>query len=166
LISLRYDEKSKLLIENYKYKWHKSLNNIFSEYLKKTFELLLDKENIKTKEIIITWTPLFFFDFLKRWYNHSYILAKNLNSDKHKFLRIFIKKRSTVPQAKLKKQERIRNLKNAFAIRKKYNQFIKWKTLLIVDDVISTWSTANNLAKLLKDSGAKKVYGLFLATWV
>ncbi|NCP77509.1 hypothetical protein GW830_05315 [bacterium] len=36
--------------------------------------------------------------------------------------------------------------------------------MILIDDVISTGSTANECAKLLKKNGAKRVFGLFLAT--
>jgi predicted amidophosphoribosyltransferase len=35
---------------------------------------------------------------------------------------------------------------------------------VIVDDVISTWTTTSEIAKLLKNEWIKKVYGLCLAS--
>jgi predicted amidophosphoribosyltransferase len=41
---------------------------------------------------------------------------------------------------------------------------IQWKDIILIDDVISTGSTANECAELLKKNGAKHVFWLFLAT--
>ena len=40
---------------------------------------------------------------------------------------------------------------------------IKGKTILLVDDVYTTGSTLNECSKVLKDTGASKIYTLTLA---
>jgi predicted amidophosphoribosyltransferase len=70
----------------------------------------------------------------------------------------------TKHQAKLDRSHRLRNVRNSFTFRKKYLAEIVGKDIVLVDDVISTGSTANECAELLKKNGAKRVFGLFLAT--
>ncbi len=53
-------------------------------------------------------------------------------------------------------------MQNAFSIRKP--KLIKGKSVIVVDDVITTGTTILELAKMLKENGATKVYALSIAT--
>jgi ComF family protein len=55
----------------------------------------------------------------------------------------------------LNSHERILNISGAFMV--KYPHYIKNKHIIIVDDVITTGATANELAKVLKLHGASQV---------
>ncbi len=68
-----------------------------------------------------------------------------------------IKKQST-----LSYNERIKNVKDKFAVRKPDK--IERKTLLLIDDICTTGATLNECAKTLKDSGAYRVYAATFAT--
>lgn len=57
--------------------------------------------------------------------------------------------------------QRQANVRDAFAIRRGH-QFAG-KTICLVDDVKTTGATLNECAKVLKEAGAKKVYGLVIA---
>ncbi len=62
--------------------------------------------------------------------------------------------RYTLSQAKLSREERLRNLDGAFAMRKK----LPGKSVFLVDDVFTTGATADECAKILKlDGGVEKV---------
>jgi len=64
------------------------------------------------------------------------------------------RKRSRI-QKKLKRTERLENMKGSIVIKGKSP-----KTALIIDDVITTGSTMEVCAQILKENGAEKVYGL------
>jgi len=64
----------------------------------------------------------------------------------------------------LSKQERKINLINSFKIAKNKIDNIDKKTFIIVDDVISTGSTINEISKILKEKGAEKVIWLCVAS--
>ena len=66
--------------------------------------------------------------------------------------------KNTVTQTALTKTSRRENLKNAFEVTS--IKEIKNKNVLVIDDVITTGSTLDAIAKTLKENGAKKVYGL------
>ncbi|WP_439405883.1 ComF family protein [Legionella bozemanae] len=59
---------------------------------------------------------------------------------------------NTEPQASLDGEQRQKNLRHAFKVKK-----IPWHHVAIVDDLLTTGSTANELARALKKSGVKKV---------
>ncbi|MBP2651808.1 MAG: phosphoribosyltransferase [Firmicutes bacterium] len=67
----------------------------------------------------------------------------------------------TVPQWTLEAKERRKNVKGAFIVTRP--ESVKGKTILLVDDIVTTGITLNECAKTLKASGAKAVFGLGLA---
>ncbi len=67
----------------------------------------------------------------------------------------------TKSQASLKLAERKQNVVGAFKVINK--SVVKGKTILVVDDVYTTGSTVNEVAKVLLKNGASKVYVLTLA---
>jgi predicted amidophosphoribosyltransferase len=55
-------------------------------------------------------------------------------------------------------------LKDCFQINKKKVDIIDKKNIIIVDDVVSTWATLNEIAKQLKLNWANKVIWLCFAS--
>lgn len=162
-VALEYTDELKTELEAYKYYSKQEKKELFLPKLLECFELFC-LENTD-RDAIITTVPLHFLSRLKRGYNHSEILAKALaKQEGNIFYSLLRKSRMTKHQAKLSRSERLRNIRNSFAFRKKYLQTITWKDIILVDDVISTGSTANECAGILKKNGAKRVFGLFLAT--
>ena len=102
-----------------------------------------------------------------RGYNQSMMIAKGFcNSEKSGALElkngIVYKKIDTLPQAKItNKKRRLENVKGVFEI--KNEEKIKGRTFIIIDDVVTTGGTMNEIMKILKKAGAKKVYGFAVA---
>lgn len=77
---------------------------------------------------------------------------------------VLLRTRYTKPQMKTdSREERLHNLKNAFTIVKDKEETIKGKSLWLIDDVATTGTTLEECAKLLKQHGAKTVFGIVLA---
>lgn len=136
------------------YLWEKLLENIKLHSLK-------EKQNL-----LLISTPMFFLKKIMRWYNQSEILVKNISKNFliNYDLKLIKKTKLTKSQSHLKRIERIKNLKNAFILNEKKLKKYKNKTFIIVDDVVSTWSTINEIAKLLKSNWVKKVYAICIAS--
>lgn len=94
---------------------------------------------------------------LKRGYNQSLFIVKGISQitkkpfDEHAIKRI----RNTETQTHLHLQERIENVRGAFNIKNRSK--ISGKKILIVDDVCTTGSTVNEVARTLLDAGAKEI---------
>jgi len=86
-------------------------------------------------------------------------IAKLLNIDYVKDA--LVKKKNTPPQTSLIAEERRRNLKGAFDLKKR--EKIKGKTVLLVDDVYTTGSTLRECSRVLIQGGAQEVRALTLA---
>ncbi len=61
--------------------------------------------------------------------------------------------KGTKPQKALSKKERIKSLRNSFLVTKPLNG----KSIVIVDDVMTTGATVNSLATELKRAGAGSI---------
>lgn len=70
-----------------------------------------------------------------------------------------IRSKATEPQINLAPKERSKNVRNAFVINRKSPDYasMRGKNILVVDDVVTTGTTINELAKCLKKAGAAKV---------
>jgi competence protein ComFC len=129
------------------------------------WKVLLSYYKVTEKDIIL-WVPMSFWKKLRRWYNQSHFIAKKVSKICFAQYRkdILKKKKSTRQQSKLSRQQREENLKDCFQINKKKVDIIDKKNIIIVDDVVSTWATLNEIAKQLKLNWANKVIWLCFAS--
>ncbi|MDR2170918.1 MAG: ComF family protein [Planctomycetaceae bacterium] len=65
--------------------------------------------------------------------------------------------RATALQYHLSDRARAKNVANAFEINPKKINLLKDKRILLVDDILTTGSTCNEITKLLKNAGAKDI---------
>ncbi len=99
----------------------------------------------------------------ERGFNQSLLLAKVLASylgTQLDYLSL-IRKRYTRAQTGLKREERRKNVKDAFSVLN--SEIIEDKNIILVDDVFTTGHTLNECARTLKKSGAIAVICLTLA---
>jgi ComF family protein len=105
--------------------------------------------------------PLSITGLRNRGFNQSLLLAKAFSDKKDIPLVMdgLLKCRETGPQIGLSAKERTKNLKDAFRTSRRFDG----KRVLLVDDVMTTGSTANECAKQLLKAGAEDVSVLTLA---
>lgn len=127
---------------------------------------------ILQKSDLLIPVPMTFWKRLKRKYNQAELLCieilkivKNFNdNDFDKKIiytpRLLKKIKSTHPQEGLSRKQRQINLRGAFDVEKKYVRLLKGKNVTLVDDVMTTGSTLNECAKILKKYGAKNVFAI------
>lgn len=158
----------KKAIWDLKYHHKKYLGLRLGELLYET--LLEDIYDIETytkgSPIIVIPVPMSIKKINTRKYNQAYIIAKGFCSkNKKSFIlknNIIFKGKDTLPQAKItNRKRRLENIKGVFNI--KNSKLIKNKTIIIIDDVTTTGGTINEIIKILKKSGAKKVIGFAVA---
>lgn len=97
--------------------------------------------------------PLHWFRYLQRGYNQSVLLAEELSRWTGIPVARRLKRiRNTKHQAFLEREDRKKNIKGAFIVRKP--EQIKGKRVLLLDDVMTTGSTLAECAKILTKAGA------------
>ena len=67
-----------------------------------------------------------------------------------------IRKKRTIQQARLKRDKRKTNLIDAFSV--KGDEIYKNRSILLLDDVITTGATLTVAANTLLNAGVKKIY--------
>ena len=113
---------------------------------------------------IITCVPMFYKKEKERGYNQSQLIAKSL-AEKIcvPFEELCIKIKDTSSQTNFNTKERMENIKDSFAFNTKFKRLIKNKIICIVDDVITTGATTNEISKILIENGAKECHVLTFA---
>ena len=110
---------------------------------------------------MIVPVPLHWRRKLRRGFNQSCLLAKQVKSKDKLISTDLVRIRNTAQQWNLTPPQRRRNVKGAFAVRKGHP--FKGKAVLLIDDISTSGATLNECAKTLKAAGAKKVYAAVLA---
>ena len=117
--------------------------------------------NDKTRPDCIIPVPLHARRLISRGYNQSVELSRpiarqlGVKLDTHSCKRV----RNTIPQSDLPAKKRQGNVRNAFSVIKG----ISYSHVLLIDDVITTGSTVNELARTLYRAGVAKVDALACA---
>lgn len=100
---------------------------------------------------------------LKRGYNQAEEIARRL-SDVWEIPvdgSYLVRRANTIAQKNLQNTERMLNLKEAFEI---HGPAGKYKSVIVIDDIYTTGSTANACAVQLKAAGVQKVFNAVLLT--
>jgi len=102
--------------------------------------------------VVISWIPSHRYRrYFVKWYNQSYLLAKELWKNLWiQYVEILKKNKNTKSQASLDRDGRLNNLKKAFILHDPNYILSHIDTVILVDDVTTTGSTINEVAKLIK----------------
>lgn len=155
-----YNPFLKELILTYKFSNKRYLSKVLSELLiEKIF-----KEGLHKKTDLLVSVPIHKETLIKRGFNQIDLLLDEIQKELGLSISKdnLIKERLTKEQAKLSEIDRYKNLKNSFKVLDK--ELLKDKTILLVDDMITTGSTVEECAKVLKENQANKVVVLTIAT--
>lgn len=143
------------LIHQLKYRGHTDAVGFLARYYRRKVLARLPRG-----DWVVTAVPLAKERQRQRGFNQSAILAKKLTEPVYDYVELLIKKRETKPQVKLNKTERQKNLLRSFAHKKGAEVP---EQVIIVDDVITSGSTLKEVAKVLRQAGAQKVWALTIA---
>ena len=114
---------------------------------------------------VLTAVPLGHDRLIERGFNQALEIAKPLSRLLGVPLQHALIKRhhDTQQQAKLHPEERHRNLRNAFIVPPQAVMQIRGRHIGVVDDVMTTGATLNELARTLKRFGASRVTNFVFA---
>ncbi len=113
---------------------------------------------------VIFPVPLHKVKLRTRGFNQAEIMAMELGkiSNNLPIKHLIVRRINTGAQAKLGRVERLSNLARAFCL-KDGEVCREIDLVIIVDDVITTGSTINEIARILKQAGVRRVWGLAFA---
>ncbi len=108
-------------------------------------------------QVVLVPVPMHKDKLKKRGYNQAALLAEQIG----KLMGLPVesglveRKKRTVSAKLLSERERAMTLKNAFKIGQ---NGVKWKTALIIDDIMTTGATVDGVAKTLAEAGAERIF--------
>lgn len=141
----------------------------FAEQMAKHFLESPLAEDLRGKSLLVLAVPLTKQRQNKRGYNQAQALAKIItkklneagmyatNDDE-----VLTKTRETGIQKHLSSKERAQNAKGAYHVHKR--KLCAGKTILLIDDILTTGATGSECARILQSAGASAVYLLTIAS--
>ncbi len=114
-------------------------------------------------DFLLVPVPLHERKLRERGFNPAEEIAKKLSESSNVPVlnNVLVKIKSTPAQAELKKEEREKNIKGVFSCLNK--ELVANKKILLVDDVFTTGATLEECACVLKNVGAKEIWGMVVA---
>lgn len=155
----RYDGLMRTLIHDFKFRDTHDARRLFGRWLTQA-----GSELIPGADCIVP-VPLAPFRLLSRRFNQAQLLAAEIGraTGKPVFGQALKRTRATARQIGLTRRERERNVAGAFAVTSGARPAVAGKSILLVDDIITTGATVSAAAKALKKAGAARVDVLALA---
>ena len=150
--AFRYEAPIDYLVSQMKFHQQLSCAAILSELLKNK---IINLKNEAEWPNAIVAMPLHKKRLIQRGFNQSLEISRAIVKNKQlPILNNSVSRiKNTKSQLNLSKKERFKNVKNCFQLNKEINE----SHIVIVDDVVTTGASSNELAELLKHSGVKKV---------
>ncbi|MFA6305965.1 MAG: phosphoribosyltransferase family protein [Candidatus Gracilibacteria bacterium] len=168
ILCFLYDRNTVLqkLVINFKYKFLRSINEFFigilvNQFLK--FFSDFDDFSFPKENIVVVPVPMSKQKTRLRGENHAKILAYNFAKKMNLNFCDALWRSHREDQAKLKRTERLVNLRNSIFLKERFENSLDGKTIVLVDDIVTTCSTVNECSKTLKTARAKDVCVLALA---
>lgn len=161
--ALTYDDASRRLVLPFKHGDRTDIARACGGWMARAGTELLASADL------VAPVPLHWRRLLMRRYNQALMLARIVvrtagpNRDLCLAPDLLRRRRWTESQAGLKAKERRRNVREAFDIHPKWRTGVAGKTVLLVDDVLTTGATVEACARALERAGAKGVDVLTLA---
>lgn len=116
---------------------------------------LLTMKNMEELPEVLLPVPLHKKRLIKRGFNQSLEIAKVISKELNIPIsyQLIERDKATKAQSKLNIKQRKKNIKGCFTLKKMPD----YQHIAIIDDVVTTGSTCNELANVLKVAGVKKV---------
>jgi len=152
-----YEGSLRDALHRFKYQGEKRIGKFFAELL------LAGPGNELGEPDLIIPVPLHPSKLRQRGYNQAQILAEQLAKGLNIEVKSDVLNRVTLtqPQSGLSRQARLANLNNAFRLSKPLE--VKGKSILLVDDIITTGSTLEACGIVLRQAGIAGLTGICLA---
>ncbi|MCL2890178.1 MAG: ComF family protein [Alphaproteobacteria bacterium] len=148
-----YDDASKNVMLPFKHASALKYRDLMSR------AMIASLRELDTEIDVIMPVPLSWRRLFKRGYNQAALLARPIARHLHAPIDTASVRRKHRPDMGHKNyRARVDNIRGVFTVSRPGN--IRGKTILLVDDVMTTGATFSELRRTLKKSGAKAVYGI------
>ncbi len=151
--ALRYSGPLQRAMHRFKYNAYVWLADDLSKYLEACVKVHYDQAGIEA----VVPVPLFGRKERERTFNQSSLLARRLAGaiDAPFYGNSVVRTRDTGSQVELNARQRRKNVRNAFRV--VCRERIDGRSIMLVDDVMTTGATVNECSRALKEAGAVEV---------
>ena len=157
--AVRFECETREIINGYKFKNSIWLRDDFVDWIEAAARARFDVAAIDAVVAI----PTTLSHRINRGYNQSALLAESLAKrlDRRFLGRAVARTGHPKRQSSLSEEERAENVKGTIVVREP--ELVRGRTILLVDDIMTTGSTLAECAKTLKSAGAWRVWSVTLA---
>ena len=162
--AFKYDGNIKILIRNFKFNRRKNAAipsaKLLYDYFKKVCEQ--NNLNLNPQNAVITCVPSHPLRVLKRGYCHTELISREfaklsgIDTD----FKIIKKVKNTLPQYKVRANQKAKNVRGAFKICPNHAQ---GKTLILIDDIVTTTATLFEIISNLQKNSYNDIICFTLA---
>jgi len=160
IVCAHWHASLKQIVYGLKYRRVRVITNLLGALLN---QAIVGQVHISQDAVVVS-VPLHYSRYWQRGFNQAENLASLVaGQNQWPIVKALIRSKPTLPQFGLNKLARKHNLTNAFILKQGSRQLIAGKIVILVDDIVTTGATLNECAKILRQNGAKEVWGLVLA---
>lgn len=147
-----YSSSASSIIRSYKYDSTREVSKTVVQEMLKVLPVV---------NFLVTNIPTDSRRVRQRGFDHCALIAKEIAKRRNLLYDPLLYRTKSIHQVGATKSERIRQTKDLFQVKNK--NFLRDKTVLLIDDVATTGATMQSAARVLRDNGAKEIYGLVFA---
>lgn len=161
-----YDFPWTELIGRYKFERQSGYSDLLAQLLLRTPQVVDRLANLGPRDWLLP-LPLSAQRLAERGFNQAWELARALHRSSGcragLQARLLIRIRHTEAQTRLNREQRLKNLSGAFMVEPLWAEAIRDRTVVLVDDVMTSGASLNAAAKVLRQAGASRVEALVVA---
>lgn len=161
-IVAKFDQNSRRLIHKLKYQDQQHIGPLMAKMMAHAGRDLL---NQPSKDNIICPVPLYHWRYMRRRFNQADLLARHVAKiSRSTYVPLLVKRvKATKTQVGLSREQRQSNVKDAFKVNRKMAVQAQGKNIFIIDDVVTTGATVDEIAGCLKAQNLGPIFVLSFA---
>lgn len=153
-VATEYKDTAKKLVRALKFGYKRQAAKIIAEHMYQTCNFL-------PPDVIITPIPTATARVRERGFDHARLIAKHFATLHNRQIHTSLKRLGQSRQVGAKRYERQEQLKRSFLVAHPHE--LRGKTVILVDDVMTTGATLELAAKQLKQAGVRTVCAVVFA---
>ena len=156
--AVRFECETREMVLGFKFERHVWLRDDFVDWLEAA---AASRFNLAAVDLVVPM-PTTVRHRMDRGYNPCELLAEELARRICRVCRRVLSRQGKFArQGSLNEEERLENVKGTFAVKRP--EYVRGRTILVVDDIMTTGATLAECAKTLKEAGASRVWSATLA---
>ncbi len=149
-----YEGANERLIKSYKFEYQRQAASAIVSIMNDVIPPLSD-------DIVLCCVPTAPSRIRERGFDHAQLLVNELGKLRDWEAMRLLSRKTNRRQVGSSRADRIEHMKSEFMVSNK--EFVAGKTILLIDDVMTTGASLSAASKILKSAGAKRVYAAVFA---